>query len=109
MLNLCVHAIEMPFVGGCVSVNHFTFVDCYSGNAVEGYPDADEFGNIGEQKLQMDAFLAENRAACRAGELDAGFKRGLQQLFGRATETQFYYATQILFHEYVTLSVHIST
>jgi len=108
MLNLCVHAIEMPFVGGRVSVNYFTFVDCYSGNAVEGYPDADEFGNIGEQKLQMDAFLAENRSACRAGELDAGFKRGLQQLFGRATETQFYYATQILFHEYVTLSVHIS-
>jgi hypothetical protein len=41
--------------------------------------------------------------------LDAGFKRCLQQLFGRATETQFNYATQILFHEYVTLSVHIST
>ena len=78
MLNPRVHAREMSFVGGRVCVNYFTFVNCNSGNTVKGHLNADEFGNIGKQDLQIHAFLAQNRASCRAGKLNAGLQRSLQ-------------------------------
>jgi hypothetical protein len=64
---------------------------------------ADKFGHVRKEELEMNAFLAEDRPAACARQLDARFKRSFEHFLWRAAETELNDPAEILFHDSSTL------